>query len=102
MRTHADRFGDYLAHLLDRRDAGDRLLGKRKRPRYGADQLAIDIDRAAAHSGDHAGLFQWAPGKARQDQVLLGGKGVLEDAENLDLKLIYAVAFEDGAAHSLK
>ena len=102
LRGRAHRFRDHLDHLLDRSDAGDRLLGKGKGPRYGADQLAIDINRAATHSGDHAGLFKRTAGKPRQDQVLLGGNGVLEDAENLDLELINPVAFEDGAAHSLQ
>ena len=36
-----------------------------------ADELAVDIDRAAAHSGDHAGVLDLGSVQAHQDHVAL-------------------------------
>ena len=75
-----------LEHLRDRSDAGDRLLrkladaeGERAR------QLAVEIDRAAAHARDHAGVFGLCAAQADQDDVALGTVHVLQHAENFDV-----------------
>ena len=62
--------------------------------RDGAHQLAIDIDRAAAHALHDAGMFQGTAGEARQDQRFLG-PDVIQDAEDLDLELFDAVSPEN-------
>src|SRR4029079_16895217 len=62
-------------HRLDRRDAAQRLL--REAPRVGdrADQLAFDVDGAAAHAGDDAAVLDARILGANQDYVLLPPEG---------------------------
>ena len=86
-------------HLVDRRDAGDRLLGELpERVRHGADQPAVDVDRAAAHAGDDAGVGERPAFEPRQDQVAARADDVAQHAEDVDLELVEAVALEDRAA----
>ena len=59
-------------HLLDRRDPGDGLLGEAEAVGDGADELAVDIDGAAAHAADDAGRFEAAALEPGQDDVALG------------------------------
>src|SRR5712692_4258310 len=47
-------FLENIDHVLDRSDARNRFLGKRKRIGHRADKLAIDINRTAAHSREDA------------------------------------------------
>ena len=76
---------DEAVHLAERRDAGDRLLAEGPGVGDGAEQLAVDVDRAAAHAGDDAGLVQVQAGQPAQDQVAAGA-GVLQDAEHLGVE----------------
>jgi len=65
-----------LQHQLDRRNAADRIRRERAQPqRHGADQLAIDVHRAAAHSARDIGPLRLAAHLA-DDHVLLGPPGV--------------------------
>ena len=90
-----------LDHLLDRRDAGDRLLRKRpERVRDGAEQTPVDVDGASAHACDDARGRQRAAFEARDDQVATRGGGVAKDAEDADRELLDAVTLEDRAAHA--
>ncbi len=80
-RTTIERID--LQHLLDRRDTRDRFLreltdaeGKRAR------QLAVEIDRAPAHAGNHAGIFGLGAVQTHQDNVALGTVHVVHDAQN--------------------
>ena len=60
----------------DRRDAGDGFLRERAdRIRDGADQPAVDVDRAAAHAGDDAGLGQRAALEPGEDEVAAAAPG---------------------------
>ena len=61
-----------VGHLVDRRDAGDRLL-REAAERVGdrADQPSVDVDRAAAHAGDDAGLGERSAFEPRENQVAL-------------------------------
>ena len=57
--------GRGVHHLANRRDAGDRLGRERAEGvRHGADQTAVDVDRAAAHAGDDARLGERAAARA--------------------------------------
>src|SRR5204863_3839720 len=44
-------------HALDRRDAAERLLREAPGVSDRADQLAVDVDRAAAHAGADAAVL---------------------------------------------
>ena len=87
-----------VGHLGDRRDAGDRLLRKlAELIRNRADQLAVDVDGAAAHAGDDPRLRQGAALETRQDQVALGRDDALQRADDVDPELLDPVALEDRA-----
>src|SRR5258706_430768 len=87
-------------HVGDGGDPADRLLGEREAVRHRAEQLAVDEHRAAAHAGDHAGLFERAALEARENQALAGSEHVLEDAEYLDLELVDPGSLEDRAPNA--
>ena len=70
--VHAARAAALGEHRLDRRDAAERLLGEAPGVGDGAHQLAVDVDRAAAHAGDDAGELDARVLGADQDDVLLG------------------------------
>ena len=96
-RAHARHRGRVL-HLLDRRDAGDRLLRERAdRVGDGANQPAIDVDRAAAHALGDAGLGERPAFEPRQDQVAPGPLHVLEDAQDVDFEFLKLGPLEDRA-----
>ncbi len=72
-----------LQHLLNRGHAGDRFFreladaeGKRAR------QLAVEINRASAHTGNHAGIFRLGTMQPDQDNVALGSVHVAHHAQN--------------------
>ena len=83
-------------HFLYRAYAGDGVLGERKRHGDGAGELSIDIDRAAAHALHDAGVLEGTSGESREDEGFLGAE-VIEHAQDFDLKLLDAIAVEDGA-----
>ena len=84
-------------HSLDRLDAGNRLFGKGKTESDSAEQLAANIDRAAAHALQNASFGQWPPAEPGQNDSLLWTQ-ILEHAEDFDLEFFDAVALEDGPA----
>jgi hypothetical protein len=84
-------------HLLDRTDAADRILRIWERHRHGAHQLAIDVDRAAAHAFHDAGVLERAARKPRQDERLLGAE-IVEHAQDFHLEFFHAIAGEDSPA----
>src|SRR5690242_1083920 len=88
-------------HLLDGLNAGNRLLRKRKAESDGSQQLAVNVDRATAHTLQHAGLLQRTSAKLRQDDCLLWAD-VLNYTEDFNLEFFDAVSFEDCAANTVK
>ena len=93
----------YLEHLFNRRDAGDRFLaeladaiGER------AEQLAVDIDRAAAHAGNHPRVFGLGADEPGEDHVLSGTEGVVQQAEDFDLHRFGLGALKDGIGDAAK
>ncbi len=87
-----------VGHLRDRRDAGDRLLRKAaERVRHGADQAAVDVDRAAAHAGDDAGVGERSAFELGENQVAVRPDDVLEDADDVGLEFFDVRAVEYGA-----
>ena len=65
-----------------------------------ADQAPVDVDRAAAHAGDDAGLGQRPAFEPRQDQIALRRLDVLQHAEDVDLEVLHLGALEDRAARA--
>ena len=82
-------------HLLNRLNAGNRLLRERKTERDRSQQFAINIDGATAHSLHDAGLFEGTAGALGEDNSLLW-REVFEDTEDLDLELFDPISMENG------
>ena len=92
--------GRRTQHVLDGANARDGVLGEREGHGDGADEFAIDIDRAAAHALHDAGVFQRAAREAREDQRFLGAD-VFEHAEDFDIEVGDLVAGKDGASDAV-
>ena len=86
-------------HGFDRLDAGDRFLGERKTEGDRAQQLSIDIHRAAAHALQNSGFGKGAAAEAGDHDALLGAE-ILEDTEDFDLELFNAISLKDSPAYS--
>ena len=82
-------------HGLDRRHAAERLLGEAPRVGDGAHQLAVDVDRAAAHAGDDSAVLDARVLGADQDDVLLGQE-VSHHRDDADLERLRLAALEHG------
>ena len=74
-------------HGLDGADAGDGVFGEREGHGDGADEFAVDVDRAAAHALHDAGMFERSAGEAGEDEGFLGAD-IFEHAEDFDLKIL--------------
>jgi hypothetical protein len=88
-------------HGFDGLNAGDGLFGERETERDSAEQFAVDIDRAAAHALQNAGLGQWPAAEPGQNDGLLWAQ-ILEHAEDFDLELFDAVTLEDSPADAME
>jgi hypothetical protein len=86
---------DKFVHLAEGRDAGDRLLAEWPGEGDGAKQLAVDVNRATAHAGDDAGLFEVGAAEAAQDHVA-AWTGVAQDADYLGVERIDFGPFDAG------
>lgn len=84
-------------HGFNGLDARYGLFGERKAEGDGPEQLAVNIDRAAAHALEDAGLRQWAAAEPGEDDGLLWTQ-ILEHAEDFDLELFDAIALKNGPA----
>ena len=82
-----------LDHLRERRDPGDRVLGELPGERDRTQQLAVDIDRAAAHPLDDPGVLEVAPRQPAEDHVAARAD-VAHHPQDLGLELL-----ELGADH---
>jgi hypothetical protein len=74
-------------HVLDRGDAADRVFVESVAVGEGADQLAVDVDRAAGHAADDAAVDHPRVGAAEQDRVL-ARLVVADDVDDLDLEAV--------------
>jgi hypothetical protein len=79
---------ELVEHALDRRDAGDRLRAEDPAVGVGADHLAVQVDRAAAHARDDVRRVEArVVRRLDQDEILVGPE-VLQDADDLDVELL--------------
>ena len=93
--------GRFFGHLVDRRDAGDRFLREAAEGvGDGADEAAVDVDRAAAHSGDDAGLGERSAFEPRQNHVPARAHDVFDDADDVGAEFFDAGAGENGVANA--
>jgi hypothetical protein len=91
-----------LQHRRGRRDSADRLLGEFPDAiRDGAHQLAVNVDRAAAHAGHDAGVFHLLAMQARQDHVGLRTRHIAQHAQNFHFHRLRRYAFEDGVGYAV-
>ncbi len=70
--------------------SGEKTL---RRKRDGAHQLAVDIDRAAAHAAGDVGALGFA-GQLRDDDVLVRAPHVLPNADDFDRNRLRLVALK--------
>ncbi len=83
-------------------DAGDGLFGKLANTiSDGADQLAVNVNRAATHAGDHAEILDFLAVQPRQDDVGFRASHVAQHAQDLDIHRFRGHAFEDGIGHAV-
>jgi hypothetical protein len=82
--------------ICDGRYAGDGILRENAQlERKRASKLAVEINRAAAHSRDHAGALDFGPLELNQDYRLLRAEEIGHHADNFEIKLFDLVAGED-------
>ncbi len=90
-------------HQFDRGDSGDWILAKLADPvAQRADQPPININRAAAHSGHHPGIFGLGSMESREDHVLPRTERIPEDPEDFDLHRLGNHALEDRVSDSVQ
>src|SRR5207237_1440871 len=80
--------------------AGDRVLAVGPGVGDGPDQFLVDVHRAAAHAGDHAGALQVQAAQAAEDHVAAGA-GVLHHAQHFGVEPFDLGAFHDSQAVAL-
>jgi hypothetical protein len=88
-------------HGFDWLNAGNGLLRERKAERDRAQQFAVDVNRAAAHTLQNAGFGERTAAQTGQDNGLLWAE-ILEHAEDFDLELFDAVTLEDSPADAME
>ena len=86
----------HLQHLLDGRDAGDGIfaeladaIGERTQ------QPVANVNRAAAHARDHAGVFGLGAVELDEDHVVAGAARPTQNAQNLNLHRLGLGSGED-------
>src|ERR1700761_2241844 len=71
----------YLKHLADGGNARNRLFAEGSDAvADGPEQLAVNVNRAAAHTRNNAGVFGLGALKPGKDHVLTGAESVMEKA----------------------
>src|ERR1700733_8287959 len=78
-------------------DAGGGFLGEyTELERKGACQLALQVDRAAAHARDYAGMLHFGAFEFDQDDGLAGAEKIGHYTDDFQIELFDLVAREDG------
>ncbi len=97
VRSGGSRVGEaQIKHVLDGSDAGEGFLGKNAElqgKRSG--KLSFEVDGTAAHSRDHAGMFDFRALEFHEDDGLFGSQEIGEDADDFEVELFDLVAGKD-------
>ncbi len=73
-----------VGHFANRCNAGNWLFRETaERVRHRADQFAVDVDGAAAHAGDHAGMRERPAFELGENQISPRPDHVLQDADDV-------------------
>ena len=90
-------------HFGNGRDAGDRLFTKLSYSvGESAQQLAVDVNRAAAHPGDDSGVLWFGTVETRQDHILVRAEDVFENSKNFHIHGFRLCAFKDRIGHTME
>src|SRR6266478_5051715 len=90
------RLGRRVQHILDGSDPGDGLFGEDAQfQRQGASKFAVELDRAPAHSRNHAGVFDFWTLLLYQDDGLPEAKTISLHADVLVYDLFHLIAGKD-------
>ena len=88
--------------VLDRGNAANGFLGENAQLQgESARKLALEIDRAAAHPSDNAGVFNFWTLELDENDGLSGSKEIGHDADNFEVELFNLFAGEDGVRVAL-
>jgi hypothetical protein len=91
-----------LQHLFNGRHPGNRLFGELSDAVGNrAQQLAVDVDRAAAHARDHSGELGFFTQQLHQHHIALGAVQVPENAQHHHAHGFRLGALENGITHAL-
>jgi hypothetical protein len=85
-----------MQNVFDRRDAADGFLGENAEfQRQRSSQFSIQIDRAAAHAGDDAGVLDFFAFELHQNNGLLRAQKIRHDADDFEVELFDLIAGEN-------
>src|ERR1700730_11005313 len=90
-----------IDHVLDRGNAGNRFLRKRKRISHRANKLAVDVNGTAAHSGEDARAINQRTAQPRDHQTLFWARYPIQYAQDFDIKPLGLRALKYGQAVTL-
>src|ERR1700687_250328 len=84
-------------NVLDGSDPGDGFFGEdAELEGEGACELAFQVDGAAAHAGNDAGVLDFGAFKLDEDDGLARAEEIGHDADDFEVELFDLVAGEDG------
>src|SRR5713101_4484104 len=82
--------------VFDGRDAGDGIFGEdAKLQGKSTGEFAVEIDRAAAHTGDHPGALDLGALELNEDDGLARAEEIGHDADDFKVKFFDLVAREN-------
>ena len=87
-------------HRFDGLDAGDRFFREWESEGNSAEQFAVDIYGATAHTLHDAGLSKRTAAESGENDALLWTE-IIEHAEDFDLELFNLLAVKDGPADAV-
>jgi len=91
-----------MKDVFDGSDAADGFFGEdAELEGESAGKFAFEVDGAAAHARDDAGVFDLRPFKLDENDGLLGAEEIGHNADDFEVKLFDLVAGEDGVGIAL-
>ncbi len=95
-RLRGSRLGWRVQDVLNGRDPGDGFFGEDAQlQRKGPGKFAVEIDGAAAHSGDHACVLNLGPFQLNQNDGLLRAQEIVQNSDDFQVELFYLIPGKD-------